>query len=669
MRPSMRLALTPNQKLGLLVAFVLTTGMLGMMVFAYRELRSQALDTARQRLIDVARELAQFLDQSTTARLELLHGAATDSSVTAFTAQPAGDPSGARIALARLVPAGDTRSTVELWDRTGRRLLVAGAVRPPPDSTTMRLTTSLVTADHPLAVSPLRITSDSVRFSSVAIIVDHGKTIGYVVQHQALGATAAARDRLTRLIGSQVAMFLGDANGAVWYDFSGPVSGPPVTITSDTSILSYRRPGTSGQIAAARDLQQAPWIVLVELPRATVFQRTNTFATRAGLTTSVMLAAVLVLGWRSSRRVTQPLEGALRESRARFQSVVEEAPNGILVTDRKGNIVLVNAAVERMFGYSRQELIGQSVELLVPHRARAQHEAERKVYNARPLRRPMGARRDLIGVTRRGVELPLEIGLSPIQDGNEPLVLASLVDISARRAAELELKRSNEDLQRFAYVASHDLQEPLRTVVSYVQLLERRYGTQLDQDAKDFIGFAVDGATRMQRMIEDLLTLSRVDTSGQGFSHTSAEAAVDAALVSLQASVEESGAGVTREALPDLFADPAQLKRLFTNLIGNALKFHGDAPPHVEILAKKKDRFWEFQVRDHGIGIAPDDLDRVFGIFQRLHSRSEYPGSGIGLAICRRIVERHGGRIWVDSTLGQGCTFFFTIPIREEAGA
>lgn len=225
-----------------------------------------------------------------------------------------------------------------------------------------------------------------------------------------------------------------------------------------------------------------------------------------------------------------------------------------------------------------------------------------------------------------------------------------------------DLARSNTELEQFAYMASHDLQEPLRMVSSYTQLLAQRYRGKLDADADEFIAYAVDGARRMQRLIEDLLAYSRVDRDGKGFEPTACEAVFDRALASLRVVVDESDAVVTHEALPTVAANGSQLYQLFQNLIGNAIKFRGQEPPRVHVAAQRKVDGWLFSVRDNGIGIAPEHAERIFVMFQRLHTRGEYPGTGMGLAMCKKIVENHGGRIWVESEPGKGATFYFTIP-------
>ena len=224
-----------------------------------------------------------------------------------------------------------------------------------------------------------------------------------------------------------------------------------------------------------------------------------------------------------------------------------------------------------------------------------------------------------------------------------------------------ELERSNEELQQFAYVASHDLQEPLRMVSSYTQLLVRRYGDKLDGDAREFMDFIVDGAARMKQLIEDLLAFSRVGTRGRDFQETDSGAALAKALANLRAAQEASGATVTHDEMPEVLADSVQLTQLFQNLVGNAMKFRAEEPPRIHVSAQTRDEVWVFMVKDNGIGLDPQYSDRIFMMFQRLHNKTEYPGTGIGLAICKKIVDRHGGRIWVDSQPGKGSTFGFTL--------
>lgn len=248
--------------------------------------------------------------------------------------------------------------------------------------------------------------------------------------------------------------------------------------------------------------------------------------------------------------------------------------------------------------------------------------------------------------------------------------LAMVLEEKQKRVDELvvfntELARSNCDLEQFAYVATHDLQEPLRAVTSCVQLLQKRYEGQLDARAEEFIAHAVDGARRMQTLINDLLTYSRISTRATPFAPTNCEVVLNEALANLAVAIQESGAVVSRGALPSIRGDATQLTQLFQNLVGNALKFRGDRPCSIHVCAVLKEAAWEFSVADNGIGVDPQYFERVFLVFQRLQTQKNYHGTGVGLAICKRVVERHGGRIWVESIPGQGATFCFTIPERR----
>jgi PAS domain S-box-containing protein len=354
-----------------------------------------------------------------------------------------------------------------------------------------------------------------------------------------------------------------------------------------------------------------------------------------------------------------------KQAETRFRAAVESAPSGMVMMDRMGKIVMVNHETERLFGYTRDELLNQPIEVLVPERFRARHPGFRTDFFLNPQIRAMGAGRDLFGRRQDGSEIPVEIGLNPFETPEGIFVLASIVDITERKRSEEELRRSNEELERFAYVASHDLQEPLRMVGSYVQLLGKRYKGKLDADADEFIGYALDGALRMQRLIEDLLSFSRVSTRGGVMVATDANTVLERALGNLRFTIEEAGAQVTTDRLPVVHADAGQLEHVFQNLVSNAVKFRGAEPPRVHVSATQQDGRWVFSVGDNGIGIEPQYFERIFVIFQRLHGKSEYPGTGIGLAIAKKIVERHGGRMWVKSQPGLGSTFSFSLPMER----
>lgn len=229
-----------------------------------------------------------------------------------------------------------------------------------------------------------------------------------------------------------------------------------------------------------------------------------------------------------------------------------------------------------------------------------------------------------------------------------------------------DLQRSNRELEQFAYVASHDLQEPLRAVSGYTQLLVQEYQNSLDESAQEYMAYVIDGATRMQQLIQDLLAYSRVSTRTQAFVSIDGETVLRQAVNNLQVAIAESSATITHDPLPQVNGDKTQWLQLFQNLIANAIKFRREEPPQIHIMAELKEREWLFSVRDNGIGIKPQYLDRIFEIFKRLHTRREFPGTGIGLAMCKKIVERHGGSIWAESQPGVGTTFYFTIPLTPD---
>ena len=324
---------------------------------------------------------------------------------------------------------------------------------------------------------------------------------------------------------------------------------------------------------------------------------------------------------------------------------------------------------EKQFGYRRNELLGQRVKNIIPEGFAERLVADGLRTAEDALAQQIGTGIELHGRRKDGSEFPIELMLSPLGNADGILVTAAIRNITTRKAAEThllrkmdELNRSNEELGQFAAIASHDLQEPLRMVASYTQLLSRRYKGKLDADADQFIAFAVDGASRMQRLIQDLLAYSRVGTKGKDLSETSGEDALQRALLNLRGAINDSGAEVTHDPLPNVLADAMQLTQLFQNLVGNAIKYQNSGIPRVHISATGNGgTTWTFAVKDNGLGIDPQHFDRIFGMFQRLHKRDEFAGTGIGLAICKKIVERHGGNISVESQPGQGSTFRFAL--------
>ncbi len=330
----------------------------------------------------------------------------------------------------------------------------------------------------------------------------------------------------------------------------------------------------------------------------------------------------------------------------------------------------VNSYAEKMLGYPREDWLtipdfGRTI--TYPDDIETSQKEALEIFQ----QGNMSAAIQFRCIAKDGRIVPIEAHYTILTDetGKAIGTCGLMMDISQRKADEdalkqssLDLRRSNEQLEQFAYVASHDLQEPLRMITSYLQLLERRYKNQLDQDASEFIAYAVDGATRMKALINDLLAYSRVKTGEQNFAQFDSQKALDQAITNLQMQIKETGAEITSESLPSIVGNEAQFVQLFQNLLSNSIKFHSEDIPQIKISAELSNNIWKFSIRDNGIGIEPQYVDRIFIIFQRLHTKDRYPGTGIGLAICKKVVEHHGGRIWAESTPGAGTTFCFTIP-------
>jgi PAS domain S-box-containing protein len=350
------------------------------------------------------------------------------------------------------------------------------------------------------------------------------------------------------------------------------------------------------------------------------------------------------------------------------RSLIEASLDPLVTISAEGKITDVNQATEFVTGLMRNQLIGSDFSdyFTEPEQARKGYQ---QVFTEGFVKDYPLAIRHISG---KVTDVVYNATLLTNEAGEVQGVFAAARDITERKAMESELRQtleklrqSNAELEQFAYVASHDLQEPLRMVASYVQLLQRRYQGKLDAEADEFIAYAVDGANRMRGLIDDLLTYSRVGRLGKPFEPTNLESTLDIVLKNLQASIVENKATVTLDKLPVVSGDSVQLVQLFQNLVSNAIKFHGAEPPRVHVSAKDKGLEYQFAVSDNGIGIDPQYFDRLFKIFQRLHTREEYTGSGIGLAICKKIVDRHGGRIWIESQLGKGSTIYFTLSKRK----
>jgi len=348
-------------------------------------------------------------------------------------------------------------------------------------------------------------------------------------------------------------------------------------------------------------------------------------------------------------------------------AIVDSSDDAIISKDLNGTITSWNKSAERLFGYTAEEIIGQSVTRLIP--------ADRLDEEPRIIERlKAGERVDHFETVRRrkdGTLLDISLTISPVRDANGRIIGASKIarDITQRQRAEAEIRRANRDLEQFAFSASHDLQEPLRSVKIYSELLTQRFSSKLDGQALEFLRYLRAGAARMELLVSDLLAYTQVSKREDGPEFVDANAALKLVLEGMASSISESGARITSDPLPEVPMHGAQLQQLFQNLIGNAIKYRSpNCAPVIHVAAERQGSGWTFTVTDNGIGIAPEYKEKVFGLFKRLHTNEEYSGTGIGLAICQRIVDQHNGRIWVESEPGRGSAFRFTIPRSKEGG-
>lgn len=357
-----------------------------------------------------------------------------------------------------------------------------------------------------------------------------------------------------------------------------------------------------------------------------------------------------------------------KKANEQFRLLVESAPNAIILVGKSGVINLVNKQTEVLFGYTRKELIGQKMEILLPSRYKTNHPNLRNHFSAAPQTRAMGAGRDLFAIRKDGNEFPVEIGLNPLEtvDGNQ--VLASIIDISERKKIEevsklksKKIEEKNKELEQFTYIASHDLQEPLNTIISFIEIIESNAERDYNELELDSFKFINQASSRMKELIKGLLDYSRLGQKTE-IKKIDTQALTNAVCYDLDFLIQKTNAKITIGELPKIYAFETELRLLFQNLISNSIKFMDpNKTPEITITAKQSKYETTFTVKDNGIGIDPLYKEKIFTIFQRLHKRNEYEGTGIGLAHCRKIVELHNGKIWVESEVGKGSTFYFTI--------
>ena len=351
-----------------------------------------------------------------------------------------------------------------------------------------------------------------------------------------------------------------------------------------------------------------------------------------------------------------------------MEQLIESNPNGILMVDNRGKIQLANKKIETLFGYTQHEVIGKSVEMFVPPDFRKGHVTQRKNYDKKPKVRPMGDDIGLWGIKKDGVQFPIEIALSPIESDGNRQTLAVIIDISERYRAYLaekeynqKLEAKNQELYDFTYIASHDLQEPINTITAFSQRLMDTQKDSLDEQAQLYVKYIHESSLRSRQLIVDLLDYSRIGKDKE-VEEVNLNKLLTDVLMDLSGKVEETQAEIVVPTLPTLMVYGLELRLVFQNLLGNALKFiPADRKPHIQIKAKQVDDYWQFAIVDNGIGIEKKNHDKIFAIFKRLHKKSDYEGTGIGLANCKKSVELHQGKMWLKSEPNKGSAFYFSI--------
>ena len=548
---------------------------------------------------------------------------------------------------------------------------------------------------------------------SVAVPVRSGDTVKYVL----LGVVLP--DRLQAII--KKALLPDDWTAAI-YDKSGIIAARSRTperflgksVSPDlAAALKLANEGTQefvtldgiAAFSAFSRSASSGWGVAIGIPTQTLTSDLRLSLWRLALATALLLAAGLGLAWAQGGRIAGAVRAllpvaaklergeavllpelpiqevdevataiskasvvlvqtgqALTASEERMRGIVESAMDAIITVDVDQRIVLYNQAAERIFGWPGEQVLGKRLEMLMPERFRIGHAAHVGRFSvAGTTSRSMGDGTLIYGQRANGEEFPLEASISQLDTAGGKVFSVILRDVTARMRAHDALERSNLDLQQFAYVASHDLKTPLRSIGGFVQILERNYGDRLDEKALALIQRTSDAVRRLEHLTEDLLSYARVNSEMRPFAPVDCGEVIGEVIHLLNAAIEDTGAVVTAGELPVVMGDRTQLVQLFLNLVGNGIKYCQDRAPVVHVSATKGNREWLFSVTDNGIGIEAKHHDKIFEVFKRLHTQKEYSGTGIGLAVCRRVVERHGGGIGLTSVPGKGSTFTFTL--------
>lgn len=530
---------------------------------------------------------------------------------------------------------------------------------------------------------------------------------GYIVRWRSMQTTPQGLEQLSKLMGTGAKLYVGNSDGSLWTDMITIVPSPPINKQDKNGIINYKRTKNNPVITSIHPIAGTPWLLGVELSQEKVLEAARRFLFWIIIAGTIMLLLGIIAAWVMSNSITRPLknltqaasaiaagdysavaqdnryeelgklshafnamvsevedsQAALEKKVEEYKFLFEKNPMPMWVISRSTlDIIDVNEAAIGQYGYSRDEFLQLNAKDLRPA-----EDVEKYLAYAR-----QESTKTNSGIWRHkrknGTVIMVDITADNINYREVPAKLVLANDVTEKLKAEErqkkyteELKSSNTELERFAYVASHDLQEPLRMISSFLNLLEEEFGEKLDNTAKEYIHYAVDGSQRMKVLVNDLLLYSRVGTNKEEFAEVDLNEVMEYVLRILNEEISKRQAVVRMQKLPVVLANKTLISQLFFNLVGNALKYHGDKRPEIDIGFTEEPGQYVFYVKDHGIGIDPKFFDKIFIIFQRLHTKADYPGTGIGLAICKKIIEVHKGEIWVESGEGKGSTFYFTI--------
>lgn len=685
-----------ERKLPLFVTALLVAVVLVLLSIGYGEVRRASRSLADERLQRATQELAALFGRSTTQQRTQVAGLAKDSAVLAFLASRGRRGRDQAVAaLSRIARDTATNMAVEVYDPDGHLLLRVGRLALAGEPFGERPDSAVV--------GPL-MQRDTTLFYQVGLAVrGSGRDLGHVQQVVRLNLSDRARATLTGLAGGDVLLLLGNAAGDPWTDFARVIPPPSPDVRGSPVAMRYERDGEWKRGSAAA-IENTPWMVIAELPRRVVVRPADAYRRRM-----IPFAALVVLlgalgAWLGSRRMTgslreitqtaeaiaagdvarrarvtredelgrlarafntmaQQLSRSLQQRETMLRSVTETAHDAIIAADAEGMIRFWNPGAERMFGYSAAEALGKPLTLLMPERFRGPHEAGIRRFIETGEARVVGRTVELAGRRKDGSEFPLELSLAAAPLDGAMTFTGIIRDITRRKQTQEALQTTNAELESFSYSVSHDLRAPLRAIHGFARILLEDHAASLDAEAQRLLGIIDQNTRRMGQLIDDLLAFSRLGRQELEKRPVDMTELASVVAEEVRRGATNGGIDIKVFPLPAAQGDRSLLRQVWGNLVQNAAKFsRGRNRPRIEIGFRPEGNQTVYYVRDNGAGFDDRYADNLFGVFQRLHREEEFEGTGVGLAIVKRIVQRHGGRVWAEGKPNEGATFYFALP-------